>query len=421
MMRAIVPRVRLVPIPNPFASPLPKGASSTRTVVSPDVIIIGTGVIGAAAAMHLARRGAKVVALDRFGIANAYGSSHGRTRIVRTAYFEHPDYVPLLRASYDGWRELERIVDRSLLHLSGIIYAGPADGAVIGGSRRAAIEHGIDHEMLDHDALRRRYPMLHPPDDHIGLFEPEAGYVECERAVAAMVEVALRHGAIFKTHARVRSIEIGGPTDEIGVHGDHGSLTAPRVIVAAGAWMSELLPRLGWPLTVTRQIVAWLWPRKPELFRFDPRDIGAFQRVLPCWGVEWPPNALHYGFPMAIDGSTGLGLKLALHQAAVQTDPDRVDRSITADDLAGLRAFVRRFIPDADGPVVDARVCLYTNTPDGHFAIGRHPLHDGVIAASACSGHGFKFAPVLGRALADLALDGTTSLPIAFLDPARFA
>jgi len=393
------------------------------TIEEIDHLVIGAGAIGSATAMELARRGARVVALDRFGVPNAHGSSHGLTRMVRMAYFEHPDYVPLLRAAYAGWRQVEADTGRRLLHLPGIVYTGTPDGEIVGGSRDAAQRHGIPHETLDLDALRRRYPMLHTPADHVGLFEPEAGYVLCEASVSAMMESALRHGADLRAQTVVESV--GAGDDVVMVRTHDGALHAKHVVVTAGAWTASLLPGLQWPLTVTRQVLAWVWPRRPELFTVDPLAPDRVAstgkpRTLPCWGVESETGGLHYGFPIATDGSTGLGLKFALHARGDETDPDRVDRTIRDADIEGLRGFLRRVIPDADGPIVDARVCLYTNTPDGHFAIGRHPACDRILVASPCSGHGFKFAPAIGRALAEIALDGETSLPVDFLDAKRF-
>jgi sarcosine oxidase len=383
-----------------------------------DVIVVGLGAAGSAALARLARRGVRVLGIDRFNVPHAHGSSHGFTRLVRLAYFEHPDYVPLLRRAQVLWRELETLSSRSLLHLTGAIYVGRPDGELIRGSLAAAREHGLEHELLDRDELARRYPQLRAQEDEVAFAERAAGYVLCEPAIAAQVDIALRHGAVVRTSEPV--VRWSADAHGVQVQTAAGRFDAERLIVASGAWTSVLLPNLGWNLTVTRQVMAWVWPKRPERFA-----LGTW----PCWVVERRErrdgqeivDGVHYGFPIAADGSTGLGMKLALHRAGAVVDPERVDRTVDPGETAALREFLRRTIPDADGDVVSLRTCLYTNAPDGHFVIDRHPEHERVIVASPCSGHGFKFAPAIGEALADLAEHGRTELPIDFLSARRMA
>lgn len=349
-----------------------------------------------------------MLGLEQFEIGHPHGSSHGHTRLVRLAYYEHPDYVPLLRRAYQLWRELEEETSRRLLFVTGGLYAGPFDGELVAGSLRAARQYGLDHQLLDGASLRRDHPLFRWRDEEVGLFEPQAGFVLCDAAIAAHAEVALRHGAVLRGHSAVtawhadpKGVRI---TTSDGVH------SAGTILFTAGPWTSTLLPALRWPLTITRQTLAWVWPTPPapfELWRF------------PCWAIERPEGGLFYGFPITPGGEGGLGLKLALHAPGRPTEPSDVDRRVTAEDEAPIRAFLKARLPAADGPLLALKTCLYTSTPDGHFVIDRHPEHSNVVVASPCSGHGFKFAPVLGEALADLVEHGQTRHAIRFLGANR--
>lgn len=388
-----------------------------------DVIIVGLGAAGAAAAMHLARRGLRVLGLEQFDIPTTLGSSGGITRLIRLCYFEHPDYVPLLHRAYELWRELERDASRRLLFVTGGVYAGRPAGELVAGSLAAARAHGLAHETIDRGELRRRWPQLRVPDDHVALVEPATGFVLCEQAVAAHAELALRSGAELRAQEPMMRWCAEG--DGVRVETTRDTYSAARLLLTTGAWTAQAAPALGWPLTPTRQVTAWVWPRRPELFEMQGTGLDAVQlsaatQALPCWAVEHDGGGLHYGFPMSRDGTTGLGLKLGLHRATGPVEPDAVDRTRREGDEATVRSFLSTTLPDADGPLVALRVCLYTNTPDGHFAIDRHPRHEQVVVASPCSGHGFKFAPVVGEALADLVERGATRHPVGFLGARRF-
>ncbi|MFO0872984.1 MAG: N-methyl-L-tryptophan oxidase [Phycisphaerales bacterium] len=409
-----------------------------------DVIVVGLGAAGSAAAMHLARRGLRVLGLDRFDIPTSMGSSHGITRLIRLCYFEHPDYVPLLRRAYELWREIEVESSRRLLFETGGVYVGRPDGELVAGSLAAAQAHALAHEVLDRAELASRWPQFRVPEDHVALFEPAMGYLLCEPAIMAHAELALRCGADLRGQEPVLRWSMDGAG--VRVETPRGTHLASRLLITAGAWTAELAPRLGWPLRVTRQVVAWVWPKRPELFTeaSGAPSLGGNEQAgsmpgsapglspasprraprphaFPCWAVQHPGGGLHYGFPMARHGETGLGLKLGLHQPADETHADRVDRSLRGDDEATVRDFLRSTLPDADGPLLAMKVCLYTNTPDGHFAIDRHPEHAPVIVASPCSGHGFKFAPVIGEVLADLLERNSTRHEIGFLRATRWS
>lgn len=375
-----------------------------------DVIVIGVGAMGSSACMHLARRGARVLGLERSAIPHDTGSSHGHSRMIRLIYSEHPDYVPLLRRAYELWRDLEAASGRSILRITGGIYMGRPDGEFIAGARRAALAHGLDHETLDGPELARRFPQFRLPDDFAGFWEPTAGYLVPEAAITAHAEAALRAGAEIHAHEPVAHWAPDGAGFR--VRTSRAEYRAGRLVFCGGAWAGKLVADLGVPLVATRQVLGWVWPRRPELF--EPGRV-------PVWAIDAPhlsPPGLYYGFPMAPEAP---GFKLARHAPGRPVDPDVVDRKeVAPDDEEEVRTVLRSCIPDADGPLLALRTCLYENSPDAHFIIDRHPAHEGVAVACGFSGHGFKFASVVGEILADLALDGRTRHPIGFLSAGRF-
>lgn len=372
-----------------------------------DVIVIGVGTAGSAACYHLARRGVRVLGLEQFDIPNTFASHHGFSRMIRLCYFEHPDYVPLLRRAYLLWRELEQAIGRDVLHITGGLYMGPPGSEVVEGCLRSVQTHGLSHEVLSRHDLAKRFPQFRVPDDYTALLDHDAGYVLPERAVSAHVELALCHRA--EIHAREPVQEWSASPSEVTVITSRGTYRAARAIFCGGAWMGKLVRDLGIDLHVTRQILAWVWPKTPALFE---------RGVMPVWLLDQLGGRIHYGFPMMADNP---GFKLACHTEGTPADPDRLDRAPRPEDEANIRSFLRAYIPAADGPLLGLRACMYTKTRDEDFVIDRHPLHENVIVASPCSGHGFKFQPVLGEALSDLAIEGKTALPVGFMRIGRFA
>jgi sarcosine oxidase len=373
-----------------------------------DTIVVGVGAMGSAACHQLARRGQRVLGIERFDIPHELGSSGGDTRMIRMSYYEHPDYVPLLRRAYSAWDELGATIGERIVERTGALYIGREDGAVITGSRRAALEHSIDHQMLSLEQ-RKRYSVFAIPRDFAAMFEPDGGFVRSTLAIATMAEQALLSGATLHTRETV----LGWQADNQGVevHTDRATYRADQLVFTCGAWSSQLVADLGIPLRVTRQALLWLWPANPEQFR-----IGTF----PCWAIEddVPGFAgMYYGFPM-MNGQ--LGLKIALHAPGVVVSPDLIDRNPAPDDLTALDPLFDKFLPSARGPVTRQKICMYTNSPDGHFIVDRLPGHTNVVIAAGFSGHGFKFAPVIGEALADLVQFGRSDLPIGFLGMNRF-
>jgi sarcosine oxidase len=371
-----------------------------------DVAIIGLGVIGSAALAALARRGYRVVGIDRFAPGHDRGSSHGTTRVIRLGYFEHPSYVPLLRAAYPLWRELEARSGQSLLTITGIVEIGAPASDLVTGTLHSSRLHGLPHEILDARSLMKRFPAFRVPDDFIGVFQPDGGFVRAEPTVAALQQLASGSGAEIKRKQRVLAVEPhrGG----VRVTGEGGDILAGCAVVAAGPFVKSLLPQLPAPIRVTRQVVGW----------FEPA-----QHLRACFAAErFPvfllqnPDGVFYGFP-----GDATGVKVAKHHHLDEAvDPDHYDHTVSAADEGTIRNVLKAHLPDAEGRLLAAQTCLYTMTPDGDFIIDRLPGCPQVIVAAPCSGHGFKFAPVIGEILADLAATGSTDHDITRFSLARF-
>ena len=371
-----------------------------------DVIIVGLGSMGSAAAWQLAKRGLRVLGLEQFSIPHSQGAHHGHSRVTRTAYFEHQDYVPLLQRSFDLWRQLEADAGQTgrILHLTGGLYMGPPDGMVVGNSRKSAERFNLPHAMLTRDEVMQRYPFV-LPEDWIGMTEEGMGFLVPELAVSAFCEQALRHDAHLLGHTPVT--DWTASQTGVTVTTPRGRFEADQLLICGGAWSSRLLAELNIKLTVTRQTLLWVWPKEPDRFAYG---------TLPTWNIDSGNGAVTYGFPMM---PSPPGFKLALHAPGQATNPDTVDRTPNAADEATVRATLANIIPEANGQVLSIATCLYTYSPDGQFIIDRHPNHSRVTLACGFSGHGFKFASVIGESLADLVEHGRSDLPIDFLSLKR--
>ena len=358
-----------------------------------DVIVIGLGAMGSAAAFHLARRGRSVLGLDRYTPPHAFGSSHGRTRIIREAYFEHPVYVPLVQRAYELWADLERASGHDLLQITGGLMIGRPDGVLVGGARRSAEQHRLRHELLTAAEVRRRFPALRPADDMVAVWEPRAGILVPEACIAAHLALAFAQGATLRYDEPIVSWQSEGRG--VRVTTARGEYRGRALLLTAGAWIRSVVPQLNLPFVVERQVLFW----------FKPRAHAAMFAPARCpihlW--ETSPQEFFYGFP-----DLGDGVKIAGHHAGETTDPDHLRRFVADEETAAIRVFIDGFVPDANGTLNSTAVCMYTNTPDQHFWIDRHPGCGEVLIASACSGHGFKFSTVIGEALAQLLIDGTS-------------
>jgi sarcosine oxidase len=346
--------------------------------------------------------------LEQFDIPHAHGSSHGYSRMIRKAYFEHPKYVPLLHRAYALWEELEAISGRRILYRVGGVFIGPREKTLVGGALAAARLHDLPHELLSAAELRRRWPQFVVPDDWHAFFEPDSGFLLPEKAITAYAEWAMRYGAEIHGREPVREWKRDG--EQYIVRTEQANYTAPRLIFCGGAWSGKLLAGLGVRLKVTRQTLAWVWPKEPRQF-----ELGQ----IPVWGIDSLDGGLYYGFPM-IDESPGF--KFAHHLPTEdEVDPDLISREPSPADRDHLKQILTKFLPAADGPLLALKTCLYTNSPDGHFIIDSHPNHAGVQIACGFSGHGFKFASVIGAALADAVIAGKLDPSLDFLSLRRFA
>lgn len=362
-----------------------------------EVIIAGLGAMGSAAAYHLARRGQRVLGLDRFTPPHTFGSSHGQTRIIREAYFEHPLYVPLVQRAYQLWAELEQECGRTLFRQTGGLMIGPPGGVLVRGAQHSAQLHQLPHSILSADEIRERFPALHPTDEMVAVWEPRAGILFPESCIEAHLELARRHGATLQFEEPITKWQADGAG--IKVTTSRGDYRADHLLLAAGPWMQTLLADLSLPLTVERQTICWFDPHtNAENFHPDCCPIN-------LW--EYAPDRFFYGFP-----DLGQGVKAAIHHEGEAVESESVQRTVAPEEVEHIRTFVRRFLPAADGALRHSAVCLYTNTPDTHFLVDTHPLHTPVLIASPCSGHGFKFSSVIGEMLADLCLSGRSSFDL---------
>jgi len=370
-----------------------------------DVVVCGLGATGSAALYWLARRGVRVLGLERFAPGHERGSSHGETRIIRLGYFEHPSYVPLVRSAYAKWREIEDAAGRQLLHVTGIAEIGPPDGVLVAGTLASIAQHGLRHELLAASQLMQRFPAYRVPPDYVGVVQPEGGFLEAESSIDAMISLAEADGAEIRSGETVAAIEpvAGG----VRIATDRGVVEAGAAIVALGPWVKALLPDLPAPIRVTRQVMAWFEPLDPAPL-IDGR--------LPVFLLE-SRHGIHYGFPPSRAGL----IKVAKHHHRDQSvDPDAHDRTVSAQDETLIRAAIAEHLPAANGRLIKAKTCLYTMTTDGDFIIDRLPGAPQIVVASPCSGHGFKFAPAVGEILADLATTGATKHDISRFTLERF-
>jgi len=371
-----------------------------------DVAVIGLGAMGSAAIYHLARRQVRAIGIERFSPGHERGSSHGSTRIIRLGYFEHPSYVPLLRRAYVLWRDLEAASGRSLMTITGIAEIGRGDSELVQGTLASSRLHDLPHTILGAAELMQRYPAFRLPPDFVGVVQPDGGYLEAEPAIEAHLQLARSAGAEIRHNQRVLAIEpaAGG----VRIFLNSGTIEAATAIVAVGPWLTSLLPDLPADLHVTRQAVLWVEPERRDLFLPDR---------FPVFMIE-TAHGIHYGFPL--HGPDGV--KIAKHHHADEiVDPETYNREVTDKDEMIVRDVIAQYLPAADGKRLTGKTCLYTMSPDEDFVVDRMPSHPQIIVASPCSGHGFKFAPVIGEVLADLATQGTTEHDVSRFRLSRFS
>ncbi|MGO4523485.1 N-methyl-L-tryptophan oxidase [Microvirga sp. 2MCAF35] len=354
-----------------------------------DVAVIGLGAMGSAALFELARRGQRVIGIEQFEPGHDKGSSHGESRIIRLSYFEHPSYVPLARRALEKWRELEALSGETILTVTGVLEAGFPGCEVVEGSLEASRLHDLAHEVLSADEINRRFPAFKVPSHWTGLYQPDGGFLRPELAIRQFVGLARRHGAEVRTGTRFVAIEPFG--SGVRVRTEAGEIEAGSVIIAAGAWIGDFAPELKPHLKLTRQVLGWFEPLRPAAYTPD---------CCPVFIFESEDDAC-YGFP----DFAGTGVKTASHRkGAYLPSADDLAQDGGAEDEAHIRRMLALAMPDANGPLKAMRTCIYTRTPDEDFVIDRSSADPRIVLASPCSGHGFKFASVIGEVLADLAL-----------------
>jgi sarcosine oxidase len=391
-----IPRLNESQIPNP--------ESRYPVRVLYDAIVVGVGGMGSAAVHHLAARGAKVLGLEQYAIPHDRGSSHGLSRIIRLAYWEHPAYVPLVRRAYALWRELEAASGEPLLVVTGSIDAGERGSANVLGARTACVDFDLPFEELDAAALHARFPGYRLPAGVTSIHQPDGGFLLPEACIVQHVALARGRGADIRADQRVLGWDAGD--GGVSVRTAAGEHRASHLVFTAGAWTGSLMPRAAPALTPERQVMLWTRPLRPERFQ-----VGVFPVFyISIAGVPF------YGFPSHDDAGFKIG---RYHHRGERVDPDAMDRTCHAEDERVLRDGIRRFFPDADGPTLAMKTCLFTNTPDEHFVIDRLPGTPRVAIAAGFSGHGFKFCSVVGEILADLALEGGTRHDISLFPLAR--
>lgn len=372
-----------------------------------DVIVIGLGAMGSAAAYHVARRGRSVLGVEQYTPAHDRGASHGKSRIIREAYFEDPAYVPLIQRAYELWFALQQDGGVPLLRITGGLMIGPLEGELVRGALASARTHQLPYELLTAAELRRRFPLFVPDDDTVAVREPRAGVLYPEACVRAHLDGAARAGAAL--HFEEQVVHWTAAADHVEVTTARGSYAADRLIVTAGPWAGHVLDALGLPLTVERNVMYWFRP-KADAAGFSPERF-------PIYIYEYRRGGFFYGFPaLGADG-----VKVAHHHSGEFCTPESIRREVTDDEVNRMRALLARHLPAANGALLDAVPCMYTNTPDGHFVLDRHPRQPQVTIGCGFSGHGFKFASVVGEILADLALDGRTRHPIDLFRMRRLA
>ncbi|MDH5609047.1 MAG: N-methyl-L-tryptophan oxidase, partial [Cyclobacteriaceae bacterium] len=358
---------------------------------------------------HLAKSGASVLGLEQFSLAHSFGSQAGQSRLIRKAYFEHSDYVPLLERAYENWQEIEEKSGTSLYFPTGIVYMGPHDHSMMQGIRYSADKYAIPLEQVD----AARVPGFQMPTGFDVLLEPDAGFVTPERAVLAFSEEAIRLGAVIHSNCRVEHMEKNGGVYLIQT--PHGQFKAAKLVVTAGAWTRQLLPDLGTPLIVTEQWLAWMRPTDWEKYSLEN---------FTCWGYMEPEtDALLYGFPVLPAGEFGgpIGMKVALHKRGQSILPsEKSQAGYHVDNANLLKRLIDRVMPGAVSDILSMKSCLYNYSSDEHFIVDHHPADADMLVATGFSGHGFKFAPVIGEVIADLTLKGATDLPVDFLKLDRF-
>jgi sarcosine oxidase len=378
-----------------------------------DVIVLGVGSMGSATCFQLASKGHSVLGIEQFDIPHDQGSHAGQSRIIRKAYFEHPDYVPLLERAYENWKHLEAVTNTQVYFPTGLLYAGMKNSILIEGVKQSASKYNLQVESLSQEVCRNRFPQFCMPEEYEVLFEPDAGFLTPERVILLYTQHAIKAGATIHTKEKV--LEWHKDAEGIIVTTHQDSYRCKKLVITAGPWADECIPGLASKLKVTRQVIMWSIPESWDVFQ---------QEKFPCWMVDdHQQPGMFYGFPALPVGTFGapIGLKAAHHFPGETTFANHVNRKVSAGEEQHLVTALKSYVPQGYSSTHTLKTCLYTNTPDEHFIIDFLPGYNQDVAiAAGFSGHGFKFASVVGEIMADLATRGATNLPIGFLSLNRF-
>ena len=371
-----------------------------------DLIVLGCGGVGSAATYYATKRGLKVLSLEQFEPVHARGSSHGDTRVIRQAYFEHPDYVPLLQRAYTLWHELEKSVEAQLFFRTGLLEIGPESGVLIPGVRRAAALHHLPLEDIQRNEFHERFPGFHLPDGSVAVFEANAGFLLVERCIHHYIHESKRLGSDLRFNQHVISYEVNASGVRVVTAAEQ--FVAPKLIITAGAWASQFLSNINLKLHVLKKHLHW-YPHSPSFYHLH--------RNAPTFFFE-TQDGYFYGFP----SRDSRGVKVAQHSGGeAVNDPSNLDRSLDVRERAQVDRFLQAHLPQVTLPATGHAVCMYTMSPDEHFIVDQHPNHPQITFAAGLSGHGFKFASVLGELLVQLAIDNELQLPLEFLSLKRFS
>ena len=368
-----------------------------------DVIVLGGGTMGIAAAWELARRGKRALVLEQFSLVHDRGAHSGQTRIFRHAYAEGPEYIPLVMRADTLWMDLEAETKTTVLHRVGGLEMAAPGYLHAQRARASAAQYDIDFQWLTPAEVRHTWPMIHIPDDWQAGFGAGAGFLDIEPALHAMIGLAQRAGVELRSHTP--AIAWGASSQGAWVRTADGQYDAEALIVTAGAWAGSMLAPLGMPLTIQRKVLWWLQVENPALYA--PNRFPVF--------ITDSAHGEIYGFPIYQQP----GLKIANHAGGDPTDPDHVERLVRDDEKQDVVSLAAWFFEGVTPQALHSTVCLYALTPDSHFIIDRHPEWRHVIIGAGFSGHGFKFTPAIGEHLVSLALDDHVQ-PHALFSLSRF-
>jgi sarcosine oxidase len=373
-----------------------------------DIAILGLGGMGSAALASAARLGKRAVGLEQFGRLHDLGASSGRSRMIRKAYFEDAAYVPLLLRAYDAWHELEAQTGEKILYQTGVLMVGAPENSILEGARKTAQAHGLAYEDLSKEDVGRCFPMFSLRDGEVALFEPEGGFLVPEHAIEAHLRVAESFGAQARFNARVVRWYPSPAGDGLRIELEDGStVDAARLALCGGPWMTQTIRELGVPLTIQRNVQHWFETAGEQFALGKCPSFFADRADQPC---------RLYGFP-----DHGYGIKSAFHGYGESTTADDLDRRIHDYDVEPVRKALDQLLPGAAGRYLGGKACMYALTPDENFVLTIHPGDARVVVAGGFSGHGFKFAPVIGEIVTGLLLEGGTRFDIGFLSHERFA